>query len=158
LDQLENESIKADELQKFEKQIYDIRTSLLEAFADTGFELGEDFDLTDEEDYAQAESTLNRQKDIYVNQSINKLGEVKGTTQMVADKLSKLLTKISILSLDSDEVVAITGEETESELREKIDESKANNAVGEEYTKEKEKETERRLERYRRPYCAVYPK
>ena len=158
LDQLENESIKADELQKFEKQIYDIRTSLLEVFADTGFELGEDFDLTDEEDYAQAESTLNSQKDIYVNQSINKLGQVKGTTQMVADKLSKLLTKISILSLDSDEVVAITGEETESELREKIDESKANNAVGEEYTKEKEKETERRLERYRRPYCAVYPK
>lgn len=158
LDQIENESIKADELQKFEKQIYDIRTSLLEVFEGTGFELGEDFDLTNEEDYAQADSTLNNQKDIYVNQSINKLGQIKGTSQMVADKLSKLLTKISILSLDSDEVVTITGEETESELREKIDESRANNAVGEEYTKEKEKETERRLERYRRPYCAVYPK
>lgn len=158
LDQLENEAIKADELQKIEKQIYDIRTNLLEVFEGTGFELGEDFDLTNPEDYEQANSTLDNQKDVYMKQSLKKLGEVKGTSQMVATKLGKLLNKIAILSADSDEIVAITGDENEADLKQKIEESKANQEVSEEYTKEREKEIERRLQRYRRPYCSVYPR
>lgn len=157
LDQVENESIKADELAKLEKQINEIRSGLMEIFIDTGFELGEDFDLANDSDYNQASSVLDEQKNTYVKQSTSKLGQVQGTTQTIADKVSKIKHQLDILNLDSDEVVSITGTETEADLQQKIENRKADLSVGDEFTKAKEEEAARKLERYRRPYCAVYP-
>jgi hypothetical protein len=103
---------------------------------------------------------MDEQKNIYLDLAIQKLQSLPkgaGASQNLRDKSMKLLRKIAVLQKDSDEVVAVSGNEELDELEEKIKQQKADKSVSEKYKEKDLEEQEREKKHVQAPYCAFYP-
>ena len=159
LDQVEYETIVADTMKKIENQITEIREKLEEVVTVGLFEMSEDFNLLNEDDYNQAAQALDDEKKEYMDIALQKLKSLPqnaGQSQNVRDKHDKIMHQIAILEADSEEVVAIRGDEELDELEEKIKNRQADSQVAEKFAQAKDAEEERQRAHYRHPYCASY--
>ena len=159
LDQVEYETITADEMRKIENQISEIRAQLGEIISVGSFEMGEEFDLLNDDDYNQAAQALDEEKKEYMDVALQKLQSLPqgaGQSKNVRDKHDRLMHEIAVLQADSEEVVTLKGDEELDELEEKIKNSQADMAVEEKFAEATEAEEERQRARYRHPYCASY--
>lgn len=158
LDQVEQEAIAREALAKVENQIEEIVESLRDVFYGTSIVLSDDFDLLKDSDYKEAADALDEQKRIYLTKAENELKQVKGVSDTVKNKVNALLNTIALLYEDEDEVVKLNGTEDLAQLRAKIDNQKADNAVVGEYEKMGNEAHEKRIRQLQLPYCEVHLK
>lgn len=159
LDQVEYESIVADQMKKLEKQIAEIRQKLADTISVGTFEITDDFNLLNEQDYNQAAQTIDEEKGIYIDMALQKMQSLPkgaGMSANVRDKYEKLMHKVAVLQADSDEIVAVNGTEELEDLEAKIKNRQADIDVGNKYNEAKKAEDERQKTHYRHPYCAAY--
>ena len=159
LDQVEAETIVADELDKLEQQMIEVRQNLYETLSAAEYTVADDFSLLNQQDYDQAAEVMDAQKKLYMDlatQKLNSLSKNGEISQNIRDKTAQLEHKIAVLQKDSDEIVAINGDEALDELEEKIKTRQADIAVTDRYQKLADADAERRKKHVRAPYCASY--
>lgn len=159
LDQMEYETIVADELEKLEQQMIEVQQSLSETLSAAEYTVSDNFSLLNQEDYDQAAEVMDKQKQLYIDlaiQKLNLLSRNNEISQNIKDKVEELEHKIAVLQKDSDEVVAISGDEAIDELEEKIKTAQADTAVINKYQELADAENKRQKKHIRAPYCASY--
>ena len=156
LNQSEQEALAREGLMKIENRIGEIRQQLREMLKDTDIIVTDDFDLLNEKDYKAASDALDDQKKIYINKAETQLQKVKGFTETVKNRTEKLLHSIAVLEADSEEVLQLNGSEDINELKDKIKNKTADNAVVDKYEDEKPAANERRIRQLMPPYCGVH--
>ena len=160
LDQVEYESVVADTQEKVQKQIDDINGKISEVFIAADYQMSDDFNLLNQDDYDTAAKLMDDQKTLYMdlaNQKLRTVPQGNGVSQNVRDKYQRLLHKLQVLQKDSDEIVTVTGKEEFDELEEKIKTQLADKSVSEKYKEKDAEEEERQKKHIQAPFCASYP-
>ena len=145
-----------DSVAKVDLQIETIKDDLRSVFVGTGFDIREDFNLLNNDDYAAAERVLDNKKEEAMQKVISELDNVNGKTESIKNKFEQITHTLEVMITDADEVVHISGDEDLNELSEKIKTQNANSSVEDKYGKEGDEEFERQREQLRPPYCPVY--
>ena len=164
---LERAALEAKE--KIKNKIYSanvtdmvIVNSLYKSFSEMGYDFDRnDFDLSKEDYYKQAENLLNARKEDNIRQAKAILAENEGlnlTSDEMVKRKEDLLKQISLLELDSEELIQINGPETIDEVAEEIKVQKTDAAVRELASKidEGEKELAERIKNSAPAYCSSY--
>lgn len=139
-----------------------IVNSLYKSFSEMGYDFDRnDFDLSKEDYYKQAENILNARKEDNIRQAKAILAENEGlnlTSDEMVKRKEDLLKQISLLELDGDELIQINGPETIDEVAEEIKVQKTDASVRELASKidEGEKELAERIKNSAPAYCSSY--
>lgn len=117
----------------------------------------DEFDLTDDDLYQQTEKAFEDKKTKNMNKAKEKLGKIKNVvTDSLKNKIERAKAELKLLEIDEDEIVNISGEETEEELKEKIKNYKADNAVKDKYINKRNETLDESIKGLRPPYCQSY--
>lgn len=156
LDFMEIESVAADSEKKADLQVETVREDLRKIFLGTGFDISDEFNLLNEEDFNAAGKVLDDMKAKSLDKVKSGLAGIKGKTDNIKSKIEQINHAIKVMEMDSDELVHIGGDEDFAELAEKIKNQSANKKVEAEYGKEGDAEFDRQRENLRPPYCPIY--
>ncbi|MBR1601670.1 MAG: hypothetical protein IJ677_08880, partial [Alphaproteobacteria bacterium] len=157
LNQVEQEAIARESLMKIQNQIDEIRENLRDAFYGTGIIISDEFDLLNNDDYKEAADALDEQKEIYLNRAETEIKKVKGISDTTKNKTETLLKTIAVLRADSNEIIHLNGGEDINQVKSKIANQSADNAVIDEYEKMGDEAHQRRLRDLQPPFCEVHP-
>lgn len=117
----------------------------------------DEFDLTDDDLYQQTEKAFEDKKTKNMNKAKEKLGKIKNVvTDSLKNKIERAKAELKLLEIDEDEIVNLSGDETEEELKEKIKNYKADNAVKDEYIEKRDDTLDKSIDSLRPPYCQSY--
>lgn len=169
---VEAESKAADSMAELNEKIEEVKDTLASIFYDTGYEMSEDFSLLNPADYEKAAEVLDKRKESYLKLAEQQLSEngIQATsssqsfanaakTQYIQKKISKLLHKWALLAeIDTDEFVVINGDEEYDEVKQAIEEQKANENIAEEYDVASEASYAEQIKKLQQPLCVSYIK
>ena len=157
LDNIEAERKAVDMLEELQTKVLALQESLQRMFNELGYALPEDFDLTQDENFKEAQNKIDDYKNNYIRHAQSELAKIKLTTEKVQNDVSAVRHEIAVMQKDENEKVVISGDEDLNELDEKIKNAEANQALNDEYQKKAQEEMMRQIETIPAPYCAVYP-
>ena len=146
---------KAVALQK--TQVDELRAQLKDILNKIGYDISDDFDLSNDSDYKKVSDTLKTYKTAYLRRLTDLLQTINGETALIKTNKEKLQHAKQVMEKDSDEMVSISGEEDLDELTEKIKTAKADQSLTDVYEKEGGNSMQKQLKQLRPPYCAAYP-
>lgn len=139
-----------------ENSLLEVKAQLKSMFEEIGFTFSDDFDLSIDADYKEAEEILDAQKEGYINAARKTMNGIKGISSRVASDKNKLKKQIELLEKDKNEFIAISGTEDVDDFEEALRTEMANREVVKEYRKEGDDSINNNLKRLRPPYCSVY--
>ena len=149
------DAAKAVALQK--TQVDELRAQLKDILNKIGYDISDDFDLSNDSDYKKVSDTLKTYKTAYLRRLTDLLQTINGETALIKTNKEKLQHAKQVMEKDSDEMVSISGEEDLDELTEKIKTAKADQSLTDVYEKEGGNSMQKQLKQLRPPYCAAYP-
>lgn len=149
------DAAKAVALQK--TQVDELRAQLKDILNKIGYDISDDFDLSNDSDYKKVSDTLKTYKTAYLRRLTDLLQTINGETALIKTNKEKLQHAKQVMEKDSDEMVSISGEEDLEELTEKIKTAKADQSLTDVYEKEGGNSMQKQLKQLRPPYCAAYP-
>ena len=156
LDVFEQATLAKEVRDNLWNNVQEIRAQLGTIFEEMGYELSEDFDLSLETDYQEAQDVLEEQKEGNINAAKNIIAQIKGTSERIMSDKTKLINQLKLLEEDKDELITVSGTEDIDEFRESLRTEIANRGVADEYSEEGDKKMNDNLNRLRTPYCSVY--
>ncbi len=153
--ELDVQAQRALELQ--EQQVKGVRDKLKEIFNALGYDISDDFDLSNASDYKNAEDTLKKYKQGYMRRLENLIASISGETELIISGKEQLENGLAVLKKDDNEEAAVSAYDDLDELEEKIKTARANMSVTDVYDNEGKDSFKKQMENLRPPYCAVYP-
>jgi len=154
---VEGESIYQEAVEKLEVKADELRKTLQEEFAKIDYTPAEDFDLADDDTFAEISSVLDQRKNQKVQEAVTNAAQITAGNDVLKEKLTKLNNIIGALQLDNDELVVLSDNMAgDSELSEKIKRATTDKEVMNKYEQEAQQEFEKNLNSFEEPYCAVY--
>lgn len=160
LEWIERKEQTNEAMEKLRKQMEEIKAQLQEIFNDFGDTLSDDFDLSSEEDYTMAATTLDSYKTAYIRNAKEQVSIAgpRQTIDYIKERLTEIANKLALLLLDDDEMAEISGSEDKSELEYNIKQATANAGIVDKYHEKDMEMWEKRIRQIPKPYCAVYTK
>lgn len=156
LNQLEMESVASDSLIKANNKVEEIKESMRDLLNNNELDINDSFNLLNDNDYNAAAAALDKRKMRLISEATGKINQMNGSTSTINYRKNKLLHQIKVMLKDSDERVVVSGDEDLSELEEKIRNSKADNAIKNEYNSAGDDAMKKEMNRITPAYCAVY--
>lgn len=131
---------------------------LKEQLVEAGFTPTADFDISKDEDYELARSSLDRLKNKLVEEGFSGISGVNvSDNEVVEERLNKIKRIFTALRKDKDELLPLNeNSPSDSELDEQIKTEEVNKSVVGEYDKKVEEEFQKQLNNFKPPFCAAY--
>lgn len=156
LDMVDQVKMAKEMRNSLENGIQEVRQQLKSIFEELGFTFDDNFDLSIEEDYKEAQDVLDEQKEGYIKAAKRIMTGISGKSDRIMADTAKLNHQLKLLEKDNEELILISGSEDLDDFEENLRTEIANRGVAEEYTKEGDKSFTNNLKRLRPPYCSVY--
>ena len=146
------------QVEEMAQKIEEARQDLITELTEVGLTPSEDFDIYNDEDYAEVNDKLNEMKDEILVEVDGLMNQVKtNDTEVVKRRVETLKNNIAALKKDSDELVNISEATTaDSSMDESIKSEEANQSVANKYQEAADESLDDQINHYPIPYCAVY--
>lgn len=156
LDYVEGEQTVREVLLQQEIQMKEVREKIQEILSSLDMSLDDvdSLDLSKEEDYKAVEDALDAAKGAKVAALREKIGEIKGTANVVNVRREKLKHSLEMLEYDSEEQSNMTPDITKEEIDEFIAEAQANQSVTDSAASEGTRMLKEMADYFTIPYCA----
>ena len=158
LDYVEVETTYRQTLEELKASLDEVNDMLKEQLVEAGFTPTSDFDISKDEDYELARSSLDRLKNKLVEEGFSGISGVNvSDNEVVEERLNKIKRIFTALRKDKDELLPLNeNSPSDSELDEQIKTEEVNKSVGGEYDKKVEEEFQKQLNNFKPPFCAAY--
>ena len=148
LDYVEVETTYRQTLEELKASLDEVNDMLKEQLVEAGFTPTADFDISKDEDYELARSSLDRLKNKLVEEGFSGISGVNvSDNEVVEERLNKIKRIFTALRKDKDELLP---------LDEQIKTEEVNKSVVGEYDKKVEEEFQKQLNNFKPPFCAAY--
>lgn len=158
LDYVEVETTYRQTLEELKASLDEVNNMLKEQLVEAGFTPTADFDISKDEDYELARSSLDRLKNKLVEEGFSGISGVNvSDNEVVEERLNKIKRIFTALRKDKDELLPLNeNSPSDSELDEQIKTEEVNKSVVGEYDKKVEEEFQKQLNNFKPPFCAAY--
>mgnify|MGYP000776573439 FL=1 len=158
LDYVEVETTYRQTLEELKASLDEVNDMLKEQLVEAGFTPTSDFDISKDEDYELARSSLDRLKNKLVEEGFSGISGVNvSDNEVVEERLNKIKRIFTALRKDKDELLPLNeNSPSDSELDEQIKTEEVNKSVVGEYDKKVEEEFQKQLNNFKPPFCAAY--
>lgn len=158
LDYVEVETTYRQTLEELKASLDEVNDMLKEQLVEAGFTPTADFDISKDEDYELARSSLDRLKNKLVEEGFSGISGVNvSDNEVVEERLNKIKRIFTALRKDKDELLPLNeNSPSDSELDEQIKTEEVNKSVVGEYDKKVEEEFQKQLNNFKPPFCAAY--
>lgn len=156
LDYVEGEQTIREVMLQQEIQMKEVREKIQEILSSLDMSLDDvdSLDLSNEDDYKAVEEALDAAKDAKVAALREKIGEIKGSVNVVNSKREQLQHSLEMLEYDSGEQSNMTPDITKEEIDEFIAEAQANQEVTDSAAAEGTRVLKEMTDYFNIPYCA----
>ena len=146
------------QVEEMAQKIEEARQDLITELTEVGLTPSEDFDIYNDEDYAEVNDKLNEMKDEILVEVDGLMNQVKtNDTEVVKRRVETLKNNIAALKKDSNELINISEATTaDSSMDESIKSEEANQSVADKYQEAADESLDDQINHYPIPYCAVY--
>ena len=158
LDYVEVETTYRQTLEELKASLDEVNDMLKEQLVEAGFTPTAGFDISKDEDYELARSSLDRLKNKLVEEGFSGISGVNvSDNEVVEERLNKIKRIFTALRKDKDELLPLNeNSPSDSELDEQIKTEEVNKSVVGEYDKKVEEEFQKQLNNFKPPFCAAY--
>lgn len=158
LDYVEVETTYRQTLEELKASLDEVNDMLKEQLVEAGFTPTSDFDISKDEDYELARSSLDRLKNKLVEEGFSGISGVNvSDNEVIEERLNKIKRIFTALRKDKDELLPLNeNSPSDSELDEQIKTEEVNKSVVGEYDKKVEEEFQKQLNNFKPPFCAAY--
>ena len=145
-------------MEELKASLDEVNDMLKEQLVEAGFTPTADFDISKDEDYELARSSLDRLKNKLVEEGFSGISGVNvSDNEVVEERLNKIKRIFTALRKDKDELLPLNeNSPSDSELDEQIKTEEVNKSVVGEYDKKVEEEFQKQLNNFKPPFCAAY--
>lgn len=154
---VEMESVYQNSIDKLDVSLDEAREKINESLRKFGHDLGDDFDLADDETYDKIMKLLDAHKNKVLNAAVGEVGQISAKNDYIKERKDKLHNLIKAMQMDSDELLQISDNTAaDNAFAEQIKRKQTDGKVMGKFKEDAQSAYEKQLENFQEPYCPVY--